>query len=110
MKPLLLLGCAIIAETIGTTALSASAQFTKHGFTALAILSYGVAFYFLGLSLKFIPVGVAYAIWSGMGIVLIGIIGFVALGQKLDLAAILGIGLILAGVLTIHLFSKSMAH
>ena len=110
MKPLLLLGAAIVAETIGTAALSASAQFTKHTYTALAIVSYGIAFYCLGLSLKFIPVGIAYAIWSGMGIILIATIGAVVLGQKLDIAAMLGIGLILAGVLVIHLFSKSSPH
>ena len=98
---------AISAETIGTTALQASQQFTRLAPTLVSIVGYGFAFYFLGLALKTIPVGIAYAIWSGLGIVLIAIIGFAVFGQRLDLAATLGIALILTGILVINLFSKS---
>lgn len=101
---------AIAAETIGTTALQASAQFTRLWPTVMVVVSYAIAFYFLGLALKFIPVGVAYAIWSGLGIVLIACLGFVLFGQKLDLAAVAGLGLIIAGILVIHLFSSTSTH
>ncbi|MDJ0820684.1 MAG: SMR family transporter [Paracoccaceae bacterium] len=108
--PYITLALAVLAETIGTTALQASQQFTKPLPTVIVVLAYGCAFYLLGLALKFIPVGIAYAIWSGLGIVLIAIIGFAVFGQKLDMAAILGMGLILAGILVIHLFSGSATH
>lgn len=101
---------AIAAETIGTTALQASQQFTRVGPTILVVLAYGVAFYMLGLALKFMPVGIAYAIWSGLGIVLIAAIGFVAFGQKLDLPALFGMALIIVGILVIHLFSATSGH
>ncbi len=101
---------AVIAETIGTTALQASQQFTKALPTVIVVVAYGVAFYLLGLALKSIPVGVAYAIWSGLGIFCIAIIGFVVFGQKLDLAAIAGLALIVAGILVIHLFSSTSTH
>lgn len=101
---------AIVAETVGTTALQASHQFTRLWPTCLVVLAYGVAFYMLGLALKFMPVGVAYAIWSGLGIVLIAAIGFTVFGQKLDLAAGLGLALIISGILIIHLFSETTGH
>jgi small multidrug resistance pump len=101
---------AIAAETIGTTALQASVQFTRLWPSVMVVVSYVVAFYFLGLALKYIPVGVAYALWSGLGIVLIACIGFVLFGQKLDLAAVAGLGLIIAGILVIHLFSATSTH
>jgi small multidrug resistance pump len=101
---------AVIFETIGTSALQASAQFTKFWPTVLIVVGYGVAFYFLGLTLKFIPVGIAYALWSGLGIVLISAIGLVVFGQKLDFAAILGMAMILIGIGIIHLFSGSSGH
>ncbi len=103
----LVLFVAIIAETIGTTALQASQQFSRLGPSVVVVIAYAVAFYFLSLALRTMPVGIVYAIWSGLGIVFIAIIGFVVFGQKLDMAAIIGTGLILAGILTIHLFSKS---
>jgi small multidrug resistance pump len=74
---------AVAAETIGTTALQASSQFTKFWPSVLVVAAYAVAFYFLGIALKYIPVGIAYAIWSGVGIVLIALIGFVVFGQRL---------------------------
>ncbi|MEO0378712.1 MAG: SMR family transporter [Pseudomonadota bacterium] len=101
---------AIAAETIGTTALQASNQFTRFWPSVLVIIGYGVAFYFLSVVLKYIPVGIAYAIWSGLGVVLIALIGLVVFGQKLDLAAILGLGMIIAGIVVIQLFSGSATH
>ena len=98
---------AVLFETIGTSALQASQQFTKTGPTVIVFLAYGLAFFFLGLTLKYMPVGVVYALWSGLGIVLIALIGFAVFGQRLDAAAVLGIGLILAGIVTIHLFSDA---
>lgn len=107
---ILALIAAITSEVIGTTALQASAQFTRLGPSILVVLGYGAAFFFLGLALRSIPVGIAYAIWSGLGIVLISIVGVVVFGQRLDLPALLGIGLILAGVLVIQLGSSSSTH
>ncbi len=101
---------AVVAETIGTTALQASQQFTRLGPTIIVVLAYVMAFLLLGLALKYIPVGIAYAIWSGLGIVLIAAIGYLAFGQRLDLPAILGMALILAGILVIHLFSATSTH
>ena len=101
---------AIAAETIGTSALQASAQFSRLWPSLLVVFSYGTAFYFMALALKFMPVGIVYAIWSGLGIVLIAVIGFVIFGQKLDLAAVIGLMLIIIGILIIHLFSNSATH
>ncbi|WP_323770305.1 SMR family transporter [Antarctobacter sp.] len=108
--PYLILAFAVLAETIGTTALQASQQFSKLGPTIIVVLAYGAAFYLLGIALKFFPVGIAYAIWSGLGIVLIAVIGLVVFGQRLDLPAVLGMGLILTGILVIHLFSNTSPH
>lgn len=108
--PYLILTFAIVAETIGTAALQASQQFTRLWPTLLAIAAYAISFYFLGWALKYLPMGVAYAIWSGLGIVLIAIFGYLAFRQSLDMPAIIGIGLILAGLLVIHLFSTSSVH
>jgi small multidrug resistance pump len=101
---------AIAAETIGTTALQASQQFTRLAPSIVVVVAYGASFYLLALALKTIPVGVAYAIWSGLGMALIALIGFVVFGQRLDWAAIVGIVLILAGVLIINLFSDTTTH
>lgn len=101
---------AIVAETLGTTALQASNQFTRLWPSVAVVLSYGVAFYFLALTLKSMPVGIVYAVWSGLGIVCIAAIGYVLFGQKLDLPALIGMGMILCGILIIHLFSNSTTH
>ena len=101
---------AIACEVIGTSAMQASQQFTRPGPTVLMALSYAAAFYFLALTLRVLPVGIAYAIWSGLGVVLISVIGLVVFGQRLDLPAILGLGLIIAGVVIINVFSKSVGH
>lgn len=106
----LYLGVAIVAEVIATTALRASGGFTQLWPSVISIAGYVVAFYFLSLTLKTMPVGVAYAIWSGVGIVLISLAGWLIYKQLLDLPAIVGMGLIMAGVVVINLFSKSTVH
>jgi small multidrug resistance pump len=106
----LFLSIAIVAEVIGTSALKAAEGFTRLGPSLVVIVGYGMSFYFLSLALRGIPVGVAYAVWSGVGIVLISVIGWLAFGQSLDGPAVLGIGLILAGVLVLNVFSRSSAH
>ena len=108
--PYLILAAAILAETIGTTALQASQQFTRLGPSVVVIVAYAIAFYLLALTLKVMPVGVMYAIWSGSGIVFIALIGWVVFRQTLDAPAILGMTLILAGILIIQLFSKTATH
>lgn len=104
------LAAAIALEVIGTTLLQKSEQFTRMVPTILMAIAYLGAFWLLSISLKTLPVGVAYAIWSGMGIVLISAIGVVFLGQRLDLPALIGMGFIIAGVLIVNLFSKTVGH
>ena len=101
---------AIVAEVTATSALRATAGFTRVAPSLLVVVGYGVSFYFLSRILHVIPVGLVYAIWSGVGIVLVSLVGWALLGQRLDAAALAGIGLIVAGVLVIHLFSGSMPH
>lgn len=110
MPAYLILVFAILAETIGTTALQASQQFSRPLPSLVVVVSYGLAIYLLSLSLRVLPVGVAYAIWSGLGIVFIAVIGFVAFGQRLDWPAVTGIAMILAGILVINLFSGTATH
>ncbi len=110
MNSYLYLAIAIVAEVIATSALKQSDSFRNLGPSILVVAGYSVAFYFLSLTLKTIPVGVTYAIWSGAGIVLITLIGWVIFHQRLDAAALAGIALIVAGVLVISLFSKSVPH
>jgi small multidrug resistance pump len=105
-----LLFVAIVFETIATSALKASDGFTRLGPSALSIACYGLSFYLLSLTLRTIPVGIAYAIWAGLGIVLIAAFGMVLFGQRLDLPAVLGMALIIAGILVIHLFSSTAPH
>jgi len=105
----LFLFIAIVAEVIGTSALKYSYGFTKILPSAIVIIGYGIAFYFLSLTLKSIPIGISYAIWSGLGIVLISVIGYFVFKQTLDIPAIIGIGLIILGVIVINLFSKTVA-
>lgn len=110
MTAYLYLLTAVVFETIGTSALQASEQFTRPRPVLITLACYGITFYFLSLALRGMPVGVAYAIWSGLGIILIALIGLVWFGQKLDTAALVGLGLILAGVAVINLFSNTVAH
>jgi small multidrug resistance pump len=109
MKWVLLL-IAVVGEVVGTTALKASEGFTRPMPSVVVVAGYAVAFYFLSLTLDKIPVGISYALWSGIGIVLISIIAWWFLDQGLDFAAMVGIALIIAGVAVINLFSKSAAH
>lgn len=109
IPPTFALAIAIVAEVIATTALKQSAGFTKLAPLALSMAGYLVALYCLSLSLEKIPTGVAYAIWSGVGIVLITALAWWVHGQKLDAPAFAGIGLIMAGVLVLNLFSKASA-
>ena len=108
--PYFILFLAVAAETVGTSALQASQQFTRLGPSILVIIAYAVSFFLLGWVLKYMPVGIAYAMWSGLGIVFIALIGLAVFGQKLDLPAILGMGMILGGILVIHLFSATAPH
>ncbi|ENX01294.1 hypothetical protein F900_01659 [Acinetobacter modestus] len=103
----LFLTIAIIAEVIATSALKASQGFSVLTPSIITILGYAVALFFLSLTLKTIPVGIAYAIWSGAGIVLISTIGWIFFKQNLDLAAIIGLGLMLGGIIVINVFSNS---
>jgi len=101
------LALAIVAEVIATSALKAAEGFTRPGPSIITAVGYAIAFYGLSQTLKTLPVGIAYAIWSGVGIVLVTGIAWVLYRQRLDAAALAGIALILAGVLVINLFSKS---
>lgn len=110
MSKWLLLSIAIIAEVFGTSFLKSSEGFTKLWPSIAVIVGYVVAFYFLSLSLKVIPVGIAYAIWAGIGVVLIALIGWIVFSQKLDIPAIIGISMILGGVVVLNVFSSSITH
>lgn len=101
---------AVIAETIGTTALQASAQFSRLWPSVLVVVAYAMSFYLMALTLRYMPVGIVYAIWSGLGIVSIAAIGFVMFGQRLDIPALLGLAMIIGGIVVIHLFSNSATH
>lgn len=104
------LGIAIVAEVMATSFLKSAEGFTRLWPSAIVVVGYAIAFLCLSLTLRTIPTGIAYAIWSGAGIVLVSAIAWIFMGQKLDAAAIVGMALIIAGVLVINLFSKSVAH
>lgn len=110
MNQWLFLSIAIFSEVIATSALKSSDGFTRLLPSLVVVAGYASAFFFLSLSLRTIPVGVAYAIWSGVGIVLIAIIGWLFLGQKLDVPAMIGLLLIVAGVVVLNVFSRSASH
>ena len=99
---------AIVAEVVATSALKASAVFTRTGPSTVVVVGYGLAFYCLARTLETVPVGVAYAVWSGVGIVLITLIAWLVYGQALDAPAVLGLALIVAGVVVLNLFSKTL--
>ena len=103
----LMLSIAIVSEVLATTAMKQSDGFTRPLWTALTVVGYLIAFFFLAQTLKTIPTGVAYAIWSGVGIVLISAAAWIFQGQKLDLPAMSGMGLIIAGVIVMNVFSKT---
>ncbi|WP_418903880.1 DMT family transporter [Burkholderia cenocepacia] len=104
------LAIAIVAEVIGTSALRAADGFTRLGPSALVAAGYGVAFYCLSLTLRTMPVGIIYAVWSGAGIVLITLVAMLLYRQVPDVPAVIGLGLIIAGVVVLNLFSKMQAH
>jgi len=106
----LCLAGAICAEIVATSALKAADGFTRPLPTLLVVVGYVTAFYCLSIALRTIPMGVAYAIWSGIGIVVISVVGFAIYRQKLDLPALVGIALIVAGTMVINLFSSSVRH
>jgi small multidrug resistance pump len=110
MHKWLYLAIAILAEVIATSSLKASDGFRKLWPSVLVITCYGLSFYFLSLTLRDIPVGVVYAIWSGVGVVLVALIAWIVYRQHLDLPAIIGMVLIVAGVIVMNLFSKSVPH
>ena len=110
MHPYAALGLAIVAEVIATSALKASAGFTRLWPSVIVVLGYGTAFYCLSLTLQSLSVGVAYAIWSGLGIVLVTAVSYVLYRQSVDVPALIGMGLIVAGVAVIQLFSKTAVH
>ena len=110
MKYLFFLGVAILCEVVATSSLKASNEFSKLIPSVVVVIGYIGAFYFLSLAIKTIPVGVAYAIWAGLGIVAVAAISWFLYNQKLDLPAIIGIALILSGVIVMNLFSKTLTH
>lgn len=109
MKYIMLI-VAIVAEVVGTSAMKQSDGFTRLPWVAATVVGYGVAFYCLSLVLKTMPTGIAYAIWSGLGIVLISAVAWLFQGQKLDAAAVVGMALIISGVIVMNLFSKASVH
>lgn len=101
---------AIVLEVLGTSMLQRSEQFTRLWPTLVMTLCYLASFYLLSVSLKVLPLGVAYAIWSACGVALVAVIGLVVFGQRLDMPAVLGLALIVAGVVVINVFSKTVGH
>ena len=106
----LYLALAILSEVIATSALKASEEFTKLVPSIIVLIGYGAAFYFMTLVLRTIPIGITYAVWSGVGIVLIAIVGAIFYKEIPDLPAVIGMGLIISGVIVIHLFSNTVTH
>ena len=106
----LYLAVAIVAEVIATSALKSTEGFTRLVPSVVVIIGYVVAFYCLSITVRELPVGVVYAIWSAVGIVLVAAFAWLYYGQALDLPAVIGLGLIIAGVALVNLFSKTVAH
>lgn len=110
MKTYLFLLAAIVAEVVATSALKASESFTRPLPSLVVVLGYGIAFTCLSMTLRTLPLGVAYAIWSGVGTALVAVVGWLVYRQQLDLPALLGVALIIAGTLVLNLFSKVAVH
>ena len=106
----LYLGIAIVAEVIATSTMKATQGFTRALPSLVVGVGYAIAFYFLSLTLRTLPVGVAYAIWSGVGIALVSLIAWLVYGQSLDAPAIAGMALIAAGIIVLNGFSRSVVH
>ncbi|WP_440873632.1 DMT family transporter [Vibrio diabolicus] len=110
MPPMLALSIAIVCEVIATSYIPKTEQFTKMMPSTVVLIGYGIAFFLLSVTVKTMPVGVVYAIWSGAGIVLVATVGYFVYGQRLDLPAIVGIGFILTGVMIVNLLSKTVGY
>jgi len=110
MKQWIFLSVAIVSEVIATSALKATGEFTRLLPSIIVVIGYLSSFYFLTLTLRTIPIGIAYAIWSGAGVSLITLVGWVAYKQMLDIPAYIGIALIVAGVVVLNVFSKAVPH
>ncbi|WP_405000890.1 DMT family transporter [Halomonas sp.] len=110
MMAFLFLALAIVAEVIATSALKASEGFTRLWPSVTVVVGYGLAFYLLALVLRTMPVGIAYAFWAGLGIVLVTLVGILVYGEKPDLPALLGLGMIVGGVVVIQVFSSVASH
>jgi small multidrug resistance pump len=110
MRPWVYLSIAILSEVVATSALKSTDGFHRPWPTAIVLLGYSIAFYFLSLTLDTIPIGVAYAVWSGAGMALIALAGWLIYGQRLDAAGAVGMGLIVAGVAVLNLFSRTVVH
>ncbi|AVH26226.1 QacE family quaternary ammonium compound efflux SMR transporter [Vibrio diabolicus] len=110
MPPMLALSIAIVCEVIATSYIPKTEQFTKMMPSTVVLIGYGIAFFLLSVTVKAMPVGVVYAIWSGAGIVLVATVGYFVYGQRLDLPALVGIGFILTGVMIVNLLSKTVGH
>ena len=106
----LLLIAAILAEVVATTALARSESFSRLIPSAITVIGYAIAFYLLSFPIRVMPTGIVYAVWSGLGIVLIAAIAWIWFGQKLDLPAMIGLGLIILGVIIVNVFSKTVGH
>lgn len=106
----LYLAVAIVAEVAATSALKASQEFTRLVPSLIVVIGYGLAFYLLTLVIRTLPIGITYAVWAGVGIVLVAIVGAILYGQIPDTPAVIGMGLIVAGVVVIHLFSQTVSH
>lgn len=110
MKSWIFLTIAILSEVVATSALKSSESFSRFWPSVLVVAGYASAFYFLSLTLKTIPIGIAYALWAGIGVVLIALVGAILFGNKLDTPAIIGISLIVAGVMVMNFFSTAVRH
>lgn len=110
MQHWLYLGVAIVSEVIATSALKAAEGFTRPLPSLIVVIGYGIAFYCLSVVLRTLPVGITYAIWSGVGVALVALAGWLLYGQALDLAAVVGLTLIVAGVIVLNVFSNTVAH
>lgn len=110
LKYWLFLLAAIISEVTATSSLKASAGFTKIMPSVVVVVGYALSFYFLSLVLKAIPIGIAYAVWAGLGIVLLAVVGWMVFGQASDAPALLGMALILAGIIIMNIFSNTVSH
>jgi len=110
MNHWLALAIAIVAEVIATSTMKATNEFTRFWPSVVVILGYGTGFYFMTISMRVLPIGIMYALWSGVGILVVSIMGWVIYRQALDIPAIIGMSFIVAGVVIINVFSKSIGH